>query len=78
MKWNSEIKEYEPYKLPIGASAYETEMDKEINCASCGEPKEYGVCYTSRFIHTPAGFGYMVCEDCYTKERNEERKWMQQ
>ena len=41
------------------------------------ELMEYGDGYTSRTIHTINGFGYVVCEDCYDKERKEELAYEQ-
>lgn len=71
-KWNPQTKEYAPYTLPNGATLLESDLNKTVMCASCGLPEVYGRMYTSRFIHTPAGFGYMVCEDCYSEEREAE------
>lgn len=54
---------------------YETDMDKQINCAECGKPMKYGESLTSQRIYDDAGlFGYAVCWDCHTsglKERME-------
>lgn len=67
-RWNEKSQEYERYELPNGATTYETEMDKEISCASCGKQMIFGEGYTSRQIHTHFGLGYSVCGDCYKKE----------
>ncbi len=63
--WNESKQEYEPYTLPVGASAYEADMDKEVSCACCGKKIKYGDTYTSHRIHTDVGFGYAICESCY-------------
>ena len=73
-KYDFSKREYEPYDLPNGASLYEHDLDKKVACAQCGHAMIYGNGYTSRQIHSPHGFGYMVCEKCYNKEREEERK----
>lgn len=31
--------------------------------------------YTSKEIHTPHGFDYAVCENCYDTEREIEKRW---
>jgi hypothetical protein len=43
-------------------------MSSIINCAACFNPIVYGESYTSRILHNKVGFGYAVCEQCYTKE----------
>lgn len=63
LKWVGD--KYIPYELPEGASSYEQKMGKIVSCCSCGKKVRYGECYTSRQIHTEAGFGYAECEDCY-------------
>lgn len=69
-KWNYEKHEYEDYSVPIDwyVSTYETDMDKVVNCASCGKELPFGDTYTSLEIHTTVGFGYGVCEECYQRE----------
>lgn len=47
-------------------------MDEVIPCAECGKKILYGDGYTSRKIHNVSGMGYVVCERCYDKEREEE------
>lgn len=63
--WNERKNEYEEYELPEGASTYEADMSKIVQCACCGKKLKYGETYTSHRIHTPMGFGYGVCEECY-------------
>ena len=63
--WNEIKNEYEFYELPKGASTYETDMNKVVQCACCGKKLKYGETYTSHRIHTSHGFGYGVCEECY-------------
>ena len=75
-EWDFSKREYKERQLPEdwNASLYEADMEKKINCASCGEVVLYGDCYTSRKIHSSHGFGYSVCEKCYEKEKEEERE----
>lgn len=44
-------------------------------CPNCGKKVTFGSCYTSKEIHTPHGFGYAVCENCYNIERAIENRW---
>lgn len=69
-KWNPFLREYFPYDIPRdwNCSAYEDNMDKIVSCAGCGRKLPYGICFTSLEIHTPGGFGYAVCDKCYTEE----------
>lgn len=71
-KWNFRTHNYEPYSVP---ESWETplvvgpdDLDREINCASCGAVKRAGEMYTSTQIHTPMGMGYPVCGVCYERE----------
>lgn len=50
-------------------------MEKIINCADCKKEFRYGECYCSKAIHNKDGFGYPVCEECYKKELENERKY---
>lgn len=68
LKWIPEKHDYIPYDLPDGACLYTDNMEQEIACCQCGKKVKYGACYTSRTIHTPNGFGYAECEDCYLKD----------
>lgn len=70
-KWDFKTKQYSKYTLPPLASTYEPDMNKAIQCASCGKALKVGNGYTSRQIHNAVGFGYIVCEDCYKKEWQE-------
>lgn len=74
-KWDVASRRYRPYQVPDSweVSTYETDLNKEINCAQCGCEISYGKTYTSREVHTEAGFGYCVCEDCYQAEMKRER-----
>lgn len=74
-KWNYETKEYDPYTPDPewNVVLYTPEMDLAVNCASCGNPMEYGQSFTSLEIHNGMGLGYPVCENCYDKE-HERRK----
>ena len=72
-KWNEKTRAYEPYTVPDewNLLTYANDMDEPCNCAQCGKPMRYGDGYTSMQVHTPVGFGYMVCESCYAAEREE-------
>lgn len=72
-KWNTKLSKYEQYELPKGATLFEKDMDKKVNCARCGGPMIYGQGYTSRQIHTRMGLGFSVCRNCYQNEFEEER-----
>lgn len=74
-KWDFAKHEYLPYEIPDEWHCpLVTELHERINCTSCGKIIEYGEAFTSRRIHTIVGFGYPVCESCYTEERAEEAK----
>lgn len=77
-KWNFKKREYEPYEVPGDwvTPLIEFDMDKIVNCASCGERMVFGDGYTSKKIHTDSGFGYCVCLKCYEKEWAEENEAM--
>jgi len=68
-KWNYKTKEYDPYTLPDGAVMYSEDLRKVVACAECGEPVEYQWTFSSMQIHNKAGFAYVVCGKCHTKER---------
>jgi hypothetical protein len=75
-KFNFKTREYETYGLPEGAtSSAWCEMDQVITCAECEKKMLYGDGYTSRKIHTIDGMGYIVCEQCYDKEYEEEKRY---
>lgn len=63
--WDDRKREYDTYKLPEGASKYESNMNKIVSCACCGKKIIYGNTYTSHKIHDQTGFGYAVCGECY-------------
>lgn len=76
-KWNYKKRKYDDYNLPEGAclcSLSSDDMDKEIACAQCGQRMLSGDGYMSRQIHAKNAFGYLVCERCYDKERQEEQE----
>lgn len=72
-KWDFEKREYETYELPKSAAMYEEDMDKVIACAECGSKMKFGNGYTSKAIHNQYGFGYTVCENCYSEENRQEK-----
>lgn len=51
------------------------DMGKIINCADCKKEFQYRKGYSSKAIHNEYGFGYPVCEECYKKELENERKY---
>ena len=70
-RWNYDKRIYEPYEVPDNwnVKSFAVDMDEIVNCPHCGQKVTFGNCYTSREIHTPSGFGYAVCENCYNTER---------
>lgn len=77
-KWNYNKHQYEPYVIPdyYYLSTYENDMNKIVNCCQCLKEMKFGEGYTSMEVHTPVGFGYCVCEECYREEwkrRNDNR-----
>ena len=68
-RWNVREHQYEPCDVPENASLYESNMEKQVACANCGEYLKYGECFTSLEIHSSSGMGYAVCGKCYDKER---------
>ena len=73
LKWNVKTNDYDIYRLPFKASAYESDLHTIVACARCEKELSYGDAYTSRQIHTEMGFGYMVCRECNKQEWNLER-----
>lgn len=69
-KWNYEKHDYEEYEIPDNweCKTYSTNMEMPVNCPHCGKKVKFGDTYTSQEIHTDAGFGYAICEECYQKE----------
>lgn len=74
-KWNFKTKEYEDYDLPAVCPLLCYNMEKIINCANCSRKIKYKEGYSSKTIHNEYGFGYPVCEECYKKELEDERKY---
>jgi hypothetical protein len=69
-KWNYDKRDYEEYIYPKewDICLYSEDMDKIVNCASCGKELRYGDTYTSQELHCNVGLGYGVCEECHNKE----------
>lgn len=69
-RWNHETHEYDPYtpNPEWVIVLYSDDMERQVNCASCGKDMTYGEGYTSKELHTRIGLGYPVCEACYNKE----------
>lgn len=74
-KWNFRTRQYEDYNLPDGSCAYNNDMDALVVCANCGGFTTFGKAYTSKRIHSELGFGYAVCENCYSEEVEVELKF---
>lgn len=75
-KWNFEQHRYEPFDSPAEVlKVYSDDMDERCDCANCGKIMTYGDGYTSRAVHTSAGFGYPVCSECYEVECELDRKY---
>lgn len=77
-KWNYEKREYEPYEVPDDwhTLLYTNDMDELVNCVSCGKKVKFGETYTSREVHSNMGFGYPVCEKCYSEEWSRDGKFI--
>lgn len=69
-RWNVYTKQYEDYSIPEEwtCKTYANDMAEKVNCAQCGKVITFGESYTSLEVHTNRGFGYSVCEDCYSRE----------
>lgn len=75
-KWNFETEEYTDIELPKNyvCPLYCSDMNTQINCASCGGLISYGSAYTSRELFNSTGiFGMPVCQTCYLNEIIKER-----
>ena len=75
-KWNSYHRKYRPYVLPedeLKCSLLEDSAEKIIACAGCGRPVKFGESFTSQYIHTESGFGFMVCHMCIDQETERAR-----
>ena len=66
-KWDFIARRYEeiPNTLRI---AFPFDAFGATICANCKRPMMIEDGYTSKQWHTKSGFGYIVCEDCYSKE----------
>ena len=72
--WNG--KDYDEAEIPEGYyPAFTDNMDEPCTCPGCGKDYRFGELYTShKFYRPPTGaFGFYVCLDCYTREREELR-----
>lgn len=69
-KWNYETHKYDDYLVPDDKilKTYSNDMNEIVNCCQCLKEMTFGEGYTSMEVHTPIGFGYAVCEECYQKE----------
>lgn len=78
-KWSYSTQEYEDYSVPdnrnICLIVPIDKLNEICDCANCGKKVIIGDTYTSRTIHNKYGFGYCICEDCYSEEFKEEMKY---
>lgn len=76
-KWNYEKQDYEPHNIPDDwkTPLYCEDMDEIINCAACGSKISYGMCFTSRELHTGHGLGYAICPRCHEVEVGRENHY---
>lgn len=77
-KWIPSEYRYVEIELPAEWNVIVSSDDMEVmaNCAQCGKLMTFGECYTSLELHTNEGWGYAVCEDCYTEEiERREKGW---
>lgn len=70
LKWNYRYQVYDSYEIPEdwNVKTFSNDMDEIVNCCQCGKAIKFGDGYTSKEVHTKAGMGYAVCEDCYSQE----------
>ena len=75
-KWNYKTHQYDDYEVSDNwnCKTYSYDMGEIVNCPHCGKPIPFGYAYTSLEIHTPAGFGYAVCDQCYEDEWQRRRE----
>ncbi len=74
-KWNYETHVYDPFESPaVILVIYSEDMVEACDCANCGKRMTFGDGYTSKTIHNHVGFGYPVCENCYSEEIKEWEK----
>ena len=76
-RWDFERREYDEVDIPGKCCSYSSDMDRRVACPGCGGEFRYGEMFASRRFHTGVGFGYAVCEACYSQERDLERTAME-
>lgn len=76
-KWNYEKQQYEDFEVPSDwrCRAYVPDILEPISCPHCGKILPFYETYTSLEVHTPMGFGYGVCGECYEKEWERRRRF---
>lgn len=74
-KWDYETHSYKEFLIDDDwKCAIYAGINDIINCPHCGKELVVGKGYTSLEIHEQQfGFGYVVCESCYNKERERKR-----
>lgn len=68
-KWNYITKKWEKYELPVSAVQRCDDYMRTVACAGCGRRINYGDGHFSGTIIGKASRGYVVCGNCYGKER---------
>ena len=76
-KWNYEKHEYDDYTVPNNWKITTFCVDDKgiINCVQCGKQIIADDGYVSLEVHTPVGFGYLVCNYCYDEELKRRKKY---
>ena len=69
-RWNYKTHQYDPFPIPDDWEVWliSDDMNRIVNCASCGRKIRFGDSYTSMEVQTELGFGYPVCPACYKQE----------
>lgn len=69
-RWNADKKMFEEYVVSDEweVAVLSSDMEKVVNCASCGAEIPWKVAYASMEIRGPIGLGYGICERCHDEE----------
>lgn len=75
-RWNYQTHSYDPYYPPKNRPLiiYTADMNAKTHCANCDAAMTFGDGYTSLELHTSAGIGWPVCENCYNDELDRRRE----
>lgn len=76
-KWNYLKHDYDAYIIPHGwrVKSFCVDDNEVINCVQCGKQIIAEDGYVSLEVHTPVGFGYLVCDTCYDEELKRRKKY---